>query len=85
MLEVAEWADRIRVATGLNPVTGGDGSLIAAALGRDRAAACTADSAYRACLMVVLEQIAVREETIARCDETHHAYMGGALARIALG
>jgi hypothetical protein len=85
MLEETEAADRVRMTTGRNPVTGGDGSLIAAALGRHRAAACVADEDYRACLMVVLERIAARAETIARCDESHHAYMGGAAARTALG
>lgn len=85
MLDEAEAADRVRVAGGRNPVTGGDGSLIAAALGRHRRPACAADAAYRACLMIVLDRIAVREAAIARCDEGHHTYMGGASARIALG
>jgi hypothetical protein len=85
MLEEAAVADRVRVTTGRNPAAGGEGSLIAVALGRHRAAACVADAAYRACLMVVLERVAARDEFIARCDGTHHAYMGGASARIALG
>jgi len=85
MLVAAEEADGFRVATGRTPVSGGDGSLLAAALARQRAPACAADGGYRDCLALVLERIAAHEGAIARCDEGHHAYMGGAPARIALG
>ncbi len=85
MLASAEEADRYRAVTGRHPASGGDGSLLAAALGRHRAPACAADADYRVCLALVLERIAVRERAIARCEDGHHAYMGGATARIALG
>ncbi len=86
MLHAAETADRVGISTGRTPRFGGRRvPSCGRALEWGRSPACAADAAYRACLALVLERIAAHESSIARCDDGHHAYMGGAAARNALG
>jgi hypothetical protein len=63
ILKFARQADAFRQATGRILVGYGDGSILSVALGRPRSGSALADINYRACLGIVLERIAMDEET----------------------
>ena len=77
MLEAADRADQVRAVTGRALPGAGDGSLICAALMRQRAGPCFAGPAYRKCLALVLHRLEMFEAGDLRCPIARPRYMAG--------